>query len=140
MRLQALRTASASLRERMQAIAHEPCWLGYRRLQGLMGREGCEVNHKRFFRIYREDKLPVRGRGGCKWAMGTRLTILVPVAQRALVPRLRLRPVSGWPGLPSADHDCTCACLTLAAVDRSLSGSGLPANWKRSSPAVAHQR
>ncbi len=45
----------------------------------LLRREGYEVNCKRPFRIYREEKLTVRRRGGCKQAMGTRLIILVPV-------------------------------------------------------------
>jgi putative transposase len=36
----------------------------------LLRREGHLVNHKRLFRIYREEKLAVRRRGGRKRAMG----------------------------------------------------------------------
>ena len=45
---------------------------GYRRLHVFLRREGHEVNHKRLFRIYREERLHVRRRGGRKRAIGTR--------------------------------------------------------------------
>src|SRR6516165_5568251 len=38
----------------------------------LLRREGVEVNHKKLFRIYREERLAVRRRGGRKRALGTR--------------------------------------------------------------------
>jgi hypothetical protein len=41
-------------------------------------REGFIVNHKRLFRIYREERLMVRRRGGRKRALGTRAPMLVP--------------------------------------------------------------
>ena len=37
---------------------------GYRRLHALLRREGYIVNHKRLFRLYREERLMVRRRGG----------------------------------------------------------------------------
>ena len=80
MRYQALRTDDVVLRERMKAIAHERRRFGYRRLHVLRRREGHLVNHKRLFRIYREEKLAVRRRGGRKRAMGTRAPMLVPTA------------------------------------------------------------
>jgi putative transposase len=55
----ALRTDDIALRERMKAIAHELRPSGYRRLHVLHRREGHLVNHKRLFRIYREEKLTV---------------------------------------------------------------------------------
>lgn len=79
MRYQALRTDDAMLRERMMAIAHERRRFGYRRLHVLLRREGHLVNHKRLFRIYREEKLTVRRRGGRKPAGGTRAPMLVPM-------------------------------------------------------------
>ena len=36
------------------------------------------MNHKRLFRLYREERLTVRRRGGRKRAMGTRAPMLVP--------------------------------------------------------------
>jgi hypothetical protein len=37
---------------------------GYRRLHVLLKREGYLVNHKKLFRLYREERLAVRRRGG----------------------------------------------------------------------------
>ncbi|ACB94257.1 Integrase catalytic region [Beijerinckia indica subsp. indica ATCC 9039] len=54
--------------------------LGYRRLHVLLRREGYVVNHKRLFRLYREEKLAVQRRGGHKRAIGTRAPMLVPLA------------------------------------------------------------
>ena len=79
-RYQALRVDDGRLRERMKAIAHERRRFGYRRLHVLLRREGHVVNHKRLFRIYREEKLAVRRRGGRKRAMGTRAPMLIPMA------------------------------------------------------------
>jgi len=62
MRYQSFRVDDGSLRERMKAIAHERRRFGYRRLHVLLRREGHVVNHKRLFRIYREEKLTVRRR------------------------------------------------------------------------------
>lgn len=56
----------------MMAIAHERRRAGYRRLHVLLKREGHAVNHKKVFRLYREEKLAVCRRGGRKRAIGTR--------------------------------------------------------------------
>lgn len=45
----------------------------------MLRREGLEVNHKRLFRMYREEKLHVRRRGGRKRAFGTLSPMLVPM-------------------------------------------------------------
>ena len=45
---------------------------GYRRLHLLLRREGFAVNHKKLYRIYREERLVVRKRGGRKRAFGSR--------------------------------------------------------------------
>jgi len=80
MRYEALRNDDIVLRDRMKAIAHERRRLGYRRLQVLLPREGYHVNHKRLFRIYGEEKLMVRRRGGRKRPIGTRTPMLIPIA------------------------------------------------------------
>jgi putative transposase len=72
MRHQATRADDASLRQRMKAIAHERRRFGYRRLHVLLKRKGYVVNHKKLFRLHREEKLVVRHRGGRKRAIGTR--------------------------------------------------------------------
>ncbi|MBY3239121.1 IS3 family transposase [Rhizobium laguerreae] len=112
------------LRERMKALAHERRRFGYRRIHVLLRREGHLVNHKRLFRLYREEKLTVRKRGGRKRAIGTRAPMLVPMVandrwsldfvsdQFTDGRRLRILTVV---------DDCTRECLALAS-DTSLSG------------------
>jgi putative transposase len=63
------------LRERLRTLAKERGRFGYRRLHVMLRREGFVVNHKRLFRIYREERLIVRKRGGRKRALGTRAPI-----------------------------------------------------------------
>lgn len=118
------RSDDVVLRERMKAIAHERRRFGYRRLHVLLRREGHVVNHKRLFRIYREEKLSVRRRGGRKRAMGTRRPMLIPVAPNErwsldfvsdqLTDSRRFR-------ILTIVDDCTRECLALVA-DTSLSG------------------
>ena len=64
------RPRDTELRERLRALAHERRRFGYRRLHVLLRREGFIVNHKRLFRLYREERLMVRRRGGRKRALG----------------------------------------------------------------------
>ena len=114
----------AVLRDRMKAIAHERRRFGYRRIHVLLRREGVVVNHKRLFRLYREEKLSVRKRGGRKRALGTRAPMLVPLAPNQ---RWSLDFVSDqftdcrrFRVLTVID-DCTRECIGLVA-DTSLSG------------------
>ena len=58
------RPDDAKLRERLKALAHERRRFCYRRLHVLFRREGYRVNHKRIYRLYREERLLVR-RPGC---------------------------------------------------------------------------
>ncbi len=124
MRYQTIRVDDAVLRERMKAIAHERRRFGYRRLHVLLRREGHLINHKRLFRIYREEKLTVRRRGGRKRAMGTRAPMVIAMAPNR---RWSLDFVSDqmtdcrrFKVLTVVD-DCTRECLALVA-DTSLSG------------------
>ena len=77
-RYRSRRPDDTELRQRLRALAHERRRFGYRRLHVLLRREGFTVNHKRLFRLYREERLMVRRRGGRKRAMGTRAPMLVP--------------------------------------------------------------
>ena len=54
------RPGDNELRQRLRALAHERRRSGYRRLHVLLWREGFKVNHKRLFRLYREERLMVR--------------------------------------------------------------------------------
>lgn len=67
-----------ALRKRLCELANERRRFGYRRLGILLAREGFVVNHKKLFRLYREEGLAVRRRRGRKRALGTRRPILVP--------------------------------------------------------------
>jgi putative transposase len=82
------------------------------------------VNHKRLFRLYREERLMVRRRGGRKRAIGTRAPMLIPqwpndrwsldfvADQFSDGRRMRILVVV---------DDCTRECLALVA-DTSISG------------------
>lgn len=123
-RYQATRPDDGVLRERMKAVAAERRRFGYRRLHVLLRREGFTINHKRLFRIYREERPMVRRCGGRKRAIGTRAPILVP-----------LKPNERWSldfvsdqitngrrfRILTVVDDCTRECLGLLA-DTSLSG------------------
>jgi putative transposase len=78
-RYRSRRPDDLGLRERLKELAKERRRFGYRRLHVLLRREGHVVNHKRLFRIYREERLMVRKRGGRKRALGTRAPMLVPL-------------------------------------------------------------
>jgi putative transposase len=70
----------AALRARLRALAHERRRFGYRRLGLLLAREGLTPNHKKLRRIYAEERLQVRRRGGRKRALGTRAPMALPHA------------------------------------------------------------
>ena len=77
-RYQSRRDDDTELRDAMKAVAKERRRFGYRRLHVMVQRQGWQVNHKKFRRIYREEKLQVRRRGGRKRALGTRRPMVVP--------------------------------------------------------------
>src|SRR3954466_12051030 len=125
MRYETTRADDVSLRQRLRAIAQERRRFGYRRLPGLLKREGYMINHKKLFRLYREEKLAVRRRGGRKRAIGTRAPMMVPKAPNE---RWSLDFVSDqftdgrrFRILTVVD-DCTRESLALVA-DTSLSGA-----------------
>lgn len=77
-RYQPTRADDAPLRARLRELAAERRRFGYRRLGYLLAREGITPNHKKLRRIYREENLRVRRRGGRKRALGTRAPMLLP--------------------------------------------------------------
>jgi putative transposase len=66
------------IRERLKALAMERRRFGYRRLHLLLRREGVALNWKKLYRLYREERLAVRKRGGRKRALGTRVPLTIP--------------------------------------------------------------
>jgi putative transposase len=60
------RSEDQSLRVRLRELAEARRRFGYRRLHILLEREGWEVNHKRVYRLYVEEKLSLRRKRGRK--------------------------------------------------------------------------
>lgn len=124
MRYRHRRSDDGEARARLRALAAIRRRFGYRRLQILLRREGTHMNHKKLRRIYAEERLQVRRRGGRKRALGTRAPIALPQAanQRwsldfasdALVDGRRFRMLA-------VVDDFSRECLCLVA-DTSLSG------------------
>jgi putative transposase len=124
-RYRSRRSDDGAVRLRIRELALVRRRFGYRRLHFLLKREGLAMNQKRFRRLYREEGLQVRKRGGRKRALGLR----APLA-------LASRPNERWSldfvsdtltdgrrfrALAIVD-DCTRECLALVA-DTSLSGA-----------------
>jgi putative transposase len=118
------RGSDEAIRNRLRELAHERRRFGYRRLHLLLGREGTRLNHKKLYRLYKEERLTVRKRGGRKRALGTRAPMAVPqgINQRwsldfvsdALACSRRFR-------ILAVIDDFSRECLALVA-DNSLSG------------------
>ena len=114
-----------ALRALLKALAAERRRFGYRRLHLMLKPEGCRVNHKKLFRIYREERLAVRKRGGRKRALGTRAPMAIPQGPNQ---RWSLDFVSDALGdgrrfrVLAIVDDFTRECLALVA-DTSLSGA-----------------
>ena len=118
------RLDDADARVRLRELAAVRRRFGYRRLQILLRREGTRMNHKKLRRLYAEERLQVRRRGGRKRALGTRAPMALPQAvnQRwsldfasdALADGRRFR-------ILAVVDDFSRECLCLVA-DTSLSG------------------
>jgi len=78
MRYRCCRAGDAAARLRIRELAARRRRFGYRRLHFLLTREGCHMNHKRFRRLYREEKLQVRRRSIRKRATGVRAPLDLP--------------------------------------------------------------
>ena len=125
LRYQRKRPDDATVRQRLRALAAERRRFGYRRLGWMLAREGHAMNHKKLYRLYREERLMVRRRRGRKRALGTRAPMTLPNAinQRwsldflsdTLTDSRRFR-------ILAVVDDFTRECIALVA-DTSLSGA-----------------
>ncbi len=98
---------------------------GYRRIHLMLKRQGEAINLKKLRRLYREERLQVKRRGGRKRALGTRRPLVLPTARNhrwsldfvsdALTDGRRFR-------ILAVVDDFTRECLALVA-DTSLSGA-----------------
>ena len=149
-RYQARRPDDGELRERLKALAQERRRFGYRRLHVLLRREGHAVNKKRVQRLYREERLMVRQRGGRKRAMGTRRPIETPAVanQRWSLDFVADQFTDGRRfRILEVDDDCTRECLALVdekwgSGQRSPASGGTSAGaGQRANPAASqHSR
>lgn len=124
MRYRSRRPDEAAVRVRSRELASIRRRFGYRRLHILLTREGIIMNHKKLRRLYREERLQVRRRGGRKRALGTRMPMTIPQASNqrwsldflsdALADGRRFR-------ILAIVDDFTRECLALVA-DTSLPG------------------
>ena len=78
------RSGDQELRERLREMAGERRRFGYRRLHWWLRREGEVVNHKRVYRLYREEGLSVRKRGRKRVSREARLPLETPVRPNQL--------------------------------------------------------
>lgn len=74
-RYQSRRDPEVELRMRLKELAESRVRYGYRRLHILLQREGWQVNHKRLYRLYREEGLSIRTRSpkrrrACRYRSG----------------------------------------------------------------------
>jgi len=123
-RYRSRRPNDGEVRSRLRELAAIRRRFGWRRLHVLLSREGLHVNHKKLRRLYREERLQVRRRGGRKRALGTRAPMVLPQGpnQRwsmdfvsdTLIDGRRFR-------ILAVVDDYTRECLCLVA-DTSLSG------------------
>jgi putative transposase len=72
------RVDDSTVRQRLRELAAERRRFGYRRLGWMLAREGHTMNHKKLYRLYREEKLTLRRRGHRKRALGTRTPMISP--------------------------------------------------------------
>lgn len=124
-RYRRLRSDDAELRDAIRAVAVERRRFGYRRIHIMLGRQGIVMNQKKLRRLYREEGLTVRKRGGRKRALGTRRPLFHPerpndrwsldFVSDAFTDGRRFR-------ILAVVDDCSRECLALVA-DTSLSGA-----------------
>jgi len=128
------------IRKRLRELAAERRRFGYRRLHILLTREGVEMNWKKLYRLYKEERLTVRKRGGRKRALGTRRPMTIPqgVNQRwpldfvsdSLVDCRRFR-------ILCVIDDYSRECLATV-VDNSISGVRVARELDRIAEARGH--
>lgn len=124
-RYRSSRPDDAAIRTRLRELAAIRRRFGYRRLHVLLRQEGTLMNHKRLRRLYREERLQVRRRGGRKRALGTRAPMTMPQApnQRWSLDFLSDSFTDGRRfRILAVVDDFTRECLCLVA-DTSLSGA-----------------
>ena len=73
--------------KRLRDLASVRHRFGYRRLHLLLRREGIALNHKKLYRLYKEEELTVRKRGGRKRALGMRTPMTMFLSHKRCLKR-----------------------------------------------------
>lgn len=113
-----------ALRARLQELAAQRMRFGYRRLTAMLGREGVEVNHKRVYRLYREEGLAmrIRQRRRIRWSGTAVRPVAVRPNQRWSIDFVSDSVSTGKViRLLTMVDDCTRECPAIE-VDTSLGG------------------
>ena len=95
------RPDDGALRTRLKELDSQRRRFGYRRLGLLLARQGIRINRKKLYRLYKEERLTVRKRGGRKRALGA--DVDPAGSEPALVARLRDGHAGQRPALPYPD-------------------------------------
>jgi putative transposase len=124
-RYRSVRPDDVVIRARLRELANIRRRFGYRRLLLLLRIDGVSINHKKLRRLYAEERLQVRRRGGRKKALGTRAPMTLPQGPNhrwsldfvndTLTDSRRFRMLA-------VVDDFTRECIALVA-DTSLSGT-----------------
>ena len=77
-RYRSIRPSDNAIRQRLRELALQYRRYGYQRLHVLLRREGFTLNHKKTYRLYREERLLVRQRKRRRRSAVGRLPIPVP--------------------------------------------------------------
>lgn len=118
------RQKDQEIRAAMRAVAAERRRFGYRRIGIMLAREEMHMNHKKLYRLYREEGLAVKRRRGRKRSQGTRTPMICASRPNERWSLDFLSDVFGAARrfrILSVMDDCTRESLALVA-DTSISG------------------
>lgn len=102
-RYRSIRPDDAVERAAMKAVAAERRRFGYRRVHIMLDRQGIVMTLKKLRRLYCEERLQVRKRGGRKRALGnTASNGRAAGCERALEPRRHERCLHRWSPVPGS--------------------------------------
>jgi len=114
----------AALRARLKELAAKRMRFGYRRLTAMLVREGISVNHKRVYRLYREEGLAmrIRQRRRIRWTGAGTGPVATKPNQRWSIDFVSDCVSTGRViRMLTVVDDCTRECLAIE-VDTSLGG------------------
>ena len=112
------------LRERLKELAAKRMRFGYRRLTAMLAREGFSANHKRVYRLYREEGLAmrIRQRRRIRWTATVSMVVAARRNQRWSIDFVSDCVSTGRViRMLTVVDDCTRECPAIE-VDTSLGG------------------